>query len=201
MKLSKVLLIAVIAIMALATSVSAYTSSDLANYITGSHTISGSQFELGAAQKQEVKNYLANNPLTDAEAAEVKSLLDQAKNEINATGASNLNQVSKETKSKAVSLLKQAGNVAGVTVSVNTENQTVTLSKAGTVILSGAYSLEGNGGLTVRTYTNPASTGSASGSTINSFVYTGNSNAVFAVVAVLAVVAVSTILVKKAYAK
>ena len=201
-KLLSVLIIAIIAIAALSTPVSAYTSAELSDYITGTHTISGSQFELRAAEKQEVKDYLANNPLTDAQATQIKSLLDEAKNKISATGASNLNQVPKETKAAAVALLKQAGNIAGVTVTVNTQAKTVTISANGTVILSGSYAMEGNAGITVRTYTNPASVGNNnSGSTISGFVYTGRNNTVFALVAVLAVVAVSTILVKKVYAK
>lgn len=210
MKLSKLLLIlivAIIAVSALATSVSAYTSADLAKYITGSHTISGSQFKLKDAEKKQVEDYLAQNPVTDEQATQIKSLLDQAKNAISSTGGSNLNQISKATKTKVVSLLKQAGDVAGVKVSVNTEAKTVTITDGNTVILSGSYSLEGNGGITVRTYTNPASTGNsgsgaaAGSSSINKFVYTGSNNTVFAVIAVLAVVAVSTVLVKKTYAK
>lgn len=204
-KLSLILVVAIMAISVLATTVSAYTSAELANYITGSHTISGSQFELGADAKNQVKNYLANNPVTDAEAAQIKGLLDEAKNVINSTGASNLNQVSKETKAKAVSLIKQAGNVAGLTVSVNSQAKTVTVSDGATAILSGSYAVEGNGGLTVRTYTNPASVGgnnaAAGSTTVNKLVYTGSNNTVFAVVAVLAVVAVATVLVKKVNAK
>lgn len=204
-KLSLMLVIAIIAISALATSVSAYTSADLANYITGSHSISGSQFELQASEKQQVKDYLANNPLSDAQATEIKNLLDQAKNTISATGSSNLNQIPDSTKAQVVSLIKQAGNVAGLTVSVDTNAKTVTISSANAVILSGSYNIEGNGGITVRTYTNPASTGNAgsgaANSSVNTLVYTGSNNTIFAVLAVLAVVAVSTVIVKKAYAK
>lgn len=204
-KLLSILIVAIIAIAALATSVSAYTSAELSDYVTGTHTISGSQFQLRAAEKQEVKDYLANNPLTDEQATQIKSLLDQAKNKISATGASNLNQISKETKAQVVTLLKQAGNIAGLTVSVNSDAQTVTISNGTTVLLNGSYAMEGNAGITVRTYTNPASvggnSGATSGSTISGYVYTGSNNTVFIVVAVLAVVAVSTIVIKKVYAK
>ena len=202
MKITKlsVMALVIITLITMATSVSAYTSAELENYITGTHTISGSQFELKAAEKQEVKDYLASNPLTDAQATQIKSLLDEAKNKISATGASNLNQIAKSTKAEVVALLKEAGNVAGLTVSVDTSAKTITVSKAGTVIVSGSYAMEGNGGVTVRTYTNPASV-TKGGSTISGFVYTGSNNTVLAIVAVLAVVAVSTIVVRKVYAK
>lgn len=215
MKLSRITLvvaIAFVAILALTNSVSAYTSAELSNYITGTHLINGSQYKLTDAQAANVKAYLDSNPVTDAQAAQIKAKLDEAKSKANAT--TDLSQMSDANKAEIVSLLQDAGAIAGVTVSVNTQNNTLTVSDGNTVLLNGSYATAGNGGLTVKfgnaggtTSGAAAATGSSAGTTTASnggastFVYTGANNSIFAVIAVLAVVAVSTVSVKKVYAK
>ena len=213
MKLSRksfIVLLAILTVLVLSVSVSAYTSADLANYITGTHLISGNQYKLADAQAANVKAYLQSNPVTDAQAEQIKSLLEQAKSKV--SGDIVLSQMTSAEKAEIISLLQQAGAIAGLTVSVDSDANTITVSDGRTVLLSGSYVNAGNGGLTVKFgpvggSASGAATGSASTTATASnggaktFVYTGANNSVFAVIALLAVVAVSTVFVKKVYAK
>ena len=199
MKLSKISLIvvlAIISVLALTVSVNAYTSAELADYITGTHLINGNQYKLTDGNAASVKDYLAKNPVTDAQAAQIKSLLDQAKAKANSY--SELSQMSDGQIAEIISLLQQAGNVAGLTVTVNTEADTITVTKGNTVLLNGPYVNNGNGGVTVKFGQGESAPSNGGAKT---FVYTGADYSVFAGIALLAVVAVSTICVRKVYAK
>ena len=203
-RISLVIAVALLAIVALTVSANAFSNEDLATYLTTTHMISGTQYKLTDANAVQVKDYLTQHPVTDAQAAQIKSLLDQALAKV--AGDNALSQLTQAEKDQIISLVQQAGNIAGVTVTFDTAANTVTVSAAGTVIMSGSYVNDGNGGITVK-YTNggSGSAGAAAGTAANggsrAFVYTGANGSVLAVIALLAVVAVSTVLVKKAYAK
>lgn len=203
-RISLVIAIALVAIMALSVSANAFSNADLADYITTTHMIGGTQYKLTDANAVAAKDYILNHPLTDAEATQVRDLLEQAKALVN--GSDSLANMSTAQKSEVVSLLKQAGSVAGLTVTVNTNNNTITVSDGTSVVMSGSYTEAGNAGLTVKYDNNGqpvtgGAAGVASNGGANTFVYTGANGSVFAVIALLAVVAVSTVLVKRAYAK
>ena len=210
MKLSKmffVVTIAIIAILAMSISVNAYTSAELADYITGAHLIGGNQYKLTDSNAATVKSYLNEYPVTDAQASQIKTLLDQAKAKANSK--SDLSQLTDAEKAEIISLLQQAGAVAGLTVNVDTVNNTITVSKGNTILFIGSFVNSGNGGITVsfgavggsNSGASSSTVGSASNGGANTFVYTGANNSAFAVVALLAVVAVSTIVVRKVYVK
>lgn len=213
MKVSKLLIMSALVlavVVCLATSTYAFSNSDLTKYLTGSHVINGSTYELNDSAKAQVKSYLEKNPVTDEQAAQIKANLEKAKSLVVA-GAQSLNQMNSEKKSEIVSYVKAAGNIAGVEVSINTETQVINIVANGKTILSGTYALDGTNGLTVRTSapqggngggaSAQAGSGSASGSTISGFARTGATVSVFAVAALVAVVAVSTVFIKKVNAK
>lgn len=205
-RLSLIIAVAFLAVVALTVSASAYTNEDLITYLSSPFNISGTQYKITDAQAIELKNYLQSNPVTDAQAAQIKALVDDAVSKAN--GYTDVSQIPADVKNTIKNDLTTAGAVAGVTVTINTVAKTVTVSTptSGTII-NGSYANNGNGGLTVN-FSNPtgAATGSAAASTASNggaktFVYTGANGSVVAVIALLAVVAVSTVLVKKAYAK
>ena len=200
MKLSKMPLIVILVIVlisALIVSANAYTSTELSDYITGTHTICGIQYRLTDSNAANVKDYLSKNPVTDDQAVQIKSILDTAKAKANSY--TDLTQISDAQIAELISILQQAGNVAGLTVNVNTEANIITVTKGNTVLLNGRYVDNGNGGVTIRVggsgTTNPSNGGA------KTFVYTGADYSVFAGIALLAVVAVSIIYVRKVYAK
>ena len=205
MKLSKItsiVVLAIVSILALTISANAYTSAELSEYVTGAHLIGGYQYKLTDGNSATVKDYLSKNPVTDAQAAQIKSILDQAKAKAN--GYTDLSQISDAQIAELIAILQQAGAVAGLTVNVNTQANIITVSKNGTVLLNGPYVDNGNGGVTVKfgqgeSAPSGANTPANGGS--KTFVYTGSDYSVFAGIALVAVVAVSTIYVRKVYAK
>ncbi|MBR3697218.1 MAG: hypothetical protein IKM97_02990 [Clostridia bacterium] len=199
-RISFIIMVAIIIVSSLTISTSAFSNEDLATYLTSPHMISGSQYKLTDANAVATKEYLMKNPVTDAQAAQIKGLLDQALSKVNERKT--LKEITPAEKIQIISLLQQAGNVAGFTVTVDTSANTVTVSKSGTVIISGFYVDDGNGGVTIKYANNGESaTRTAANGGSKTFVYTGANNSIFVIIALLAVVAVSTLYVKKAYAK
>ena len=67
-------LLAIITIMALATGVNAATSSTLADELYAK----GSKYGMTSADKVKIERYLKENPVTDAQANEIKSVATEA---------------------------------------------------------------------------------------------------------------------------
>ena len=76
-------MVAIIIVSSLTISTSAFSNEDLATYLTSPHMISGSQYKLTDANAVATKEYLMKNPVTDAQAAQIKGLLDQALSKVN----------------------------------------------------------------------------------------------------------------------
>lgn len=202
-------------VISVSLSVNAYTNDDVIAYISKAHTANGRTVQLDQTQRENLKNYLQNNPVTEAEANDIIAKLDAAKAKIDNSGATNLSELSESIKSEVVSLVKSAGAIAGLDVEVDTVNEIVTIKdKNGNVVVSAtSYAQFNKDAAKATTNTNTgkkASTQATSGSvktqsaTTNSgkkLVYTGNdyTSAIKMIVAIVAV-AISGILVKK-YAK
>lgn len=207
MKLSKVtvaLVVAILAVMFLATSASALTNLGLKDYLVGSHKVLGTDYQLSEQQKKDVSSYLENNPVSDADAEKIKAEVEAAIKEVNATKAKDLDSVPGDVKSKALSKIQAAGDIAGVNITVNSKDDTVVVTnkKTGKVVSSvnGKKAIVKSSDAVKAASGSTATTGSAAPagtSTVSQFAKTGNTFSVFAVVALIAVVAVSTIFVKK----
>lgn len=205
MKLSKltVALVVVLAIICLSTSVSAFSNQELINYLTGSHKVLNSDYQLDEQQKKDIRSYLKDNPVSDDEAAKIKAEVEAAKKEIDKSGAKNLDSVPADIQSKAAAKLKAAGNIAGVNIDFNSKDKTAVITDKATGKLVSSF----NGKKAVQKVTPsggsaaapaPAgNAGNAGASTVQTFAKTGFELPVFIVVALVAVVAVSTIFVKK----
>lgn len=190
-KVSKflVMTVVILAVIAMSVSVSAFTNSDLISYVTSDQVVNGETYKFSDDQKTAITNYLTANPVSDDVAASVKEDIEEAKRQITATGATKADQVSDAVKSKIISLLKSAGNKVGLTVTVNTQDKTVTLTEkaTGKDIAAGSYAA-------YVTSNNSSSAVSGVSQTSGTLVYTGANYELF-VVPVLAIVAVATILV------
>lgn len=142
-KLSRMLIMVIVAIMVVATlsiNVNAYTNAELKEYLTTGHSVNGMTFELTIDQKDAITSYLASHPVTDAEANKIKSYLDSIESKVAASGVTDVNQLSADTKASILADAQAAGAVIGVSVSVNQEAKTVTLiGVSGTQILSTSY--------------------------------------------------------------
>lgn len=190
-KVSKflVMTIVILAVIAMSVSVSAFTNSDLISYVTSDQVVNGETYRFSDDQKTAITKYLTENPVSDDVAASVKEDIEEAKRQITATGATKADQVSETVKTKVISLLKSAGEKVGLSVTVNTQDKTVTLTEksTGKDIAAGSYAayVKSN---------NSSSAVSGVSQTSGTLVYTGANYALF-VIPVLAIVAVATVLV------
>lgn len=200
-KLCKIvsMIVLMMVVISVSISVSAYTNDNVIAYITKAHTVNGRTVQLSSSQRESLKQYLQNNPVTDAEANEIITKLDTAKAKIDNSGATNLSQLSDSVKAEVVSLVKEAGSIAGLDVQVDTTNEIVTIkdSKGNTIISATSYS-QFNGDVKSST---TSGTQSSSTTTTTKLVYTGNDYSVVlkTIVAIVAI-AIAGVIVKK-YAK
>lgn len=185
-KLCKIMstIVLMIAIISISISVNAYTNEDVISYVTRAHVVNGRTEQLNGTQRESLRKYLQENPVTDSEADEIIAKLDQAKALIDNSGATSLSQLSDNIKAEVVSLIKSAGAIAGLQVEVDTVNETVTIkdSNGNIIIPATSYSRLDNGN--------------------GKLVYTGNDNSVFvkSIVAIVAI-AITGCVLKNKYAK
>lgn len=205
MKVSKLLVMAlvVLAVITMSLSVRAGTN-ELKAYVNEAHTINELVFELTDSQKKVVSDYIAT--LDDATADSILADIKSAENIVKNSGVKDVVNLTVEQKKEIINLGQSAANKAGLVLTVDTANNTFSLTKRdGSALVSGAVAplitkkttvSGGNAGSTVGSVSTPAQNngGSSAGSTL---LYTGSNVAVYAV-AVLAIVAVAVVVKKRA---
>jgi len=201
MKLSKVtiaLLVAVLAIVCLSTTVNA---ADLKGYVNGSHEIGGQNYELDSNTKTDLNFYLQNNPIPDDVAGDIEDDLNAALDLV-PDGAKSLDDLSAGLKAQILGKIKDAGNKAGLNVEINPKAGTFKVTdKNGNTVSNGHYGRNGvNPTVAAAGAPAPAGVGAAAPAgttTVAGFAKTGASVSVYAVIASIAMVAVSVYFVKK----
>lgn len=194
-KISKLLVMAlvVLAVITMSLNVNAGTAS-LTEYVTNVHNINGMIFELSNSQKTAIRDYLAGN-VTDAQADVALEKIKEAEKLVSDANVNRVDKLSAEVKTKVISLATEAAKAVGLTLSVDTANNTFTVSSDSKVLASGKaesfITYQGAGAAGSAAAPAPAAT---TGSTL---LYTGANYAVYALV-VLAIVAVAVVVKKRA---
>lgn len=136
--MKKVLVSAVVffAILFIATGVCAYTQQDLYNYLTKAHEINGQTYQLTEADKVKVERFLADNLVTDEQAAQIKAKADVAINYLEQQDVKDVTKLNKTEKEKLLSLANDAADVVGVSLTYNAGDKTVSVFKDGKLIES-----------------------------------------------------------------
>jgi MinD superfamily P-loop ATPase len=109
------------------TVVSASAKDDLTSYLTQAHVIAGNTVTLTAAQKTQLERYLNDNTVTDLQVSMFKSKIEEIKTILNAAKITDPTKLTSSDKAKVINLIKDAGISVGVTVTVNSTNNTVEL--------------------------------------------------------------------------
>ena len=162
-------LLMIVLVMAVAPFVNAATSDTLADDLYAKLSAYG----MTSAVKVKVERYLADNPVTDAQASTILGKADEAIAIMDAEGTKDISALSKEAKNKIIAIAKEAASTVGLTLVFKTG--TVEVYKDGVLIESATLS---NG---------------------DKLVYTGNSINVSVIVAAVAVIALvtTTVVVKR----
>lgn len=195
-KISKLLVMAlvVLAVITMSLNVNAGTTS-LTDYVTNVHNINGMIFELSNNQKTAIREYISAN-VTDAQADVALEKIKEAEKLVSDANVNRVEKLSAEVKTKVISLATEAAKAVGLTLKVDTANNTFTVSSDSKVLASGKaesfITYQGAGSASA-----PASSASAAATTGSTLLYTGANYAVYAVV-VLAIVAVAVVVKKRA---
>ena len=168
-KLLTSVLLMVMLVMVVVPFVNAATSDTLADDLYAKLSAYG----MTSAEKVKVERYLADNPVTDAQASTILGKADEAIAIMDAEGTKDISALSKEAKNKIIAIAKEAASTVGLTLVFKTG--TVEVYKDGVLIESATLS---NG---------------------DKLVYTGNSINVSVIVAAVAVIALvtTTVVVKR----
>ena len=190
MKVSRIIIMALVfvAVITMSLSVKAFTTVDLIGYLTSEQSVNGTKYVLSEDQKVAVRDYLTAHPVSDEVAESIKNDIETAKAKIAATGAKKPSELNQTVKSEVISLVKSAGNKAGVDVVVDLQNKTVTIIEQAT----GKHLAAGS----TKAFIYSDSTNNSSSQTSGTLVYTGANSLVY-ILPVLAVVAVATLIVIK----
>ena len=176
-KITKVMLALVMAIVALTvftTKSNAMTANELKDYICNDKGINGTKLIIRDADKVKVEKFFANNEMTDAQADQIKAIIDKGVALMNADGASEPNQLSsKAKKQELLSYAQEAAAVMGLTVSYDETEERLDIYKNGVLYDSLNWGV----------------TESSKGSTESALVQTGSTNYVYIVVAGIMLIA------------
>ena len=170
-KLLTVTLLVVLAIVLLGTVVNATTESELEKYLTSSHEVAGETVKLTSAEIKQVKDYFAENDITDAQATAIMSNINKVVAILEEAGTLDYTKLTSAQKAEILSYANTAAAEVGLTI--NTDNRTVT-NAAGEVVFKASS---------------------------NALVQTGTNYVPYIVVVGIAIIAIAgTVIIKKANA-
>lgn len=193
-KLSKLLVMAIVvlAVVTMSLNVKAGTM-DLVSYIKTAHSVNGMTYELKGGDKVAVEDYIVNN-LSDAQSDAALAKIKEAEALVASTGAKKAEDIPADVKSKVISLATTTASEVGLTLKVDTANNTYSLSNGAKVLSSGKIATTTVGG---GAPAGGSSNGGSSAPAGNTLLYTGANYAVCGAL-VLAIVAVAVVVKKRA---
>lgn len=162
-KVISTLLIALIAILMLGTVSMATTEKELEDYMYSEHTIGGTTFKIQETDKAKLEKFFNENELTDAQATEIKDIIEKAIKFMSDDGADMPNKMSTtDKKTELLSYAQQVAAILGYTVSYDATETRLDIYKDGTQIdsLSWGYIVTKNGEKVATTEPNLIKTGS-----------------------------------------
>lgn len=136
--MKKVLSIILMLVMgvALTTAVNAVTpNEDLKAFLSGEFTVAGEKMKLSSADLVQVDRYLADNPVTEEQVADIKAKVNDAVEYVNNTGVTDLSKLTTEQKKTVLSKANAAAAVVGLTIDVNTKEGTVFVLSGSDVVV------------------------------------------------------------------
>lgn len=131
-KLLSTMLIAVVAMIMLGTVSKATTKDELKNYLFTQKDFTGTNLIMQDEDKVKFERYLSTHDVTDAQAGEIKNIIEQARAYMNKDGAKSPNKVSsKEKKKELFEYAKKVASVLGLTVTYNASDETLDIYENG----------------------------------------------------------------------
>lgn len=123
-KILTVTLLIVLTIALLGTVVNATTEDELEKYLTSSHEVAGKTLKLTSAEIKQVKDYFADNNITNAQATTIMNNINKVVAVLENAGTTDYTRLTSAEKAEILSYANTAAAEVGLTI--NTDNRTVT---------------------------------------------------------------------------
>ena len=162
-KFISAILIALMAILMLGTVSMATTEKELEEYLYTDYTVGGTTYRIHDNDKAKLAKFFNENDVTDAQATQIKEIIEKAKKVMNDDGADMPNKVSTvEKKKELLSYAQQVAAILGYTVSYDSTESRLDIYKDGTLVdsLNWGYIVTKNGEKVATTEPNLIKTGS-----------------------------------------
>ncbi len=162
-KVFSTLLIALVAMLMLGTVSMATTEAELEEYLYSVHEIGGAKVKIRDTDKVKLEKFFKENDVTDAQATEVKGIIENALKLMNDDGAASPEKLSTvEKKQQLLEYSRKVASILGYTVSYDGTEKRLDVYKDGTQVDSlywGVY-VDENGNAVSTTEPQLAKTGS-----------------------------------------
>lgn len=132
--LQRVAILAIVLLLVLSVRAFAMSQSDFVAYVSKEHTYNGIKYQITAQHKRELENFLKDNPITEAQADEMKAKFDSL---VAYAGSNKIIDPTKATYEQKQTMLAKANEIAavvGVSVKYNSTDKTLEFYKDGKFI-------------------------------------------------------------------
>lgn len=130
-KVLKITLVLVAILLCTVSAVKAATTNELIAHISKTYTIAGKSVKLSDSDLVKAKRYLAEYPVSSADADKIISKIDEGVALMNKAGVSDPNKLSKAQKSELLNIAQEAAKLAGATISYDANNRSVAIYRDG----------------------------------------------------------------------
>ena len=131
MKKSIILVLA--AFMLFITGVSAMSESELEAKLTAAYTINGTTFQVNAAQKSQIHEYLAKNDISESDCDYIASQVDEAIKVIDDSNVTSLKDLSQSYRNKLSTIASNISKNTAVKVTLSSNGTLTVYNTDGTV--------------------------------------------------------------------
>lgn len=132
--LMRVTVLAVVLMLVLTVKTFAMSQSDFVSYVSKAYTINGATFQITSSQKVKLEKYLADHPITESEADQMRAKFDNVIAYIESTGAKSVDAMTKSQKETLLAKANEVAAVVGVNITYNSSDKVLEFYKDGVKI-------------------------------------------------------------------
>lgn len=134
-KVFSTILVALVALLMLGTVSMATTEKELEEYVYSVHEVGGAKVQIRETDKVKLEKFFKENDITDAQATEVKEIIDSALKLMNDDGAASPEKLSTvEKKKQLLDYAQKAAAILGYTASYDGTEKRLDIYKDGTQV-------------------------------------------------------------------
>ena len=121
--MKKIVIISMVSMLILlgaCTCVNAVTEAELEKYITSTHIVAGKEVTLTSSELKQVRDYFAENDITDEQAGVIKAKIDECLAIMNKEGVTDVKKLTSASKQEMLKKAQEAAEVVNLKVDMST---------------------------------------------------------------------------------